>query len=517
MISALIVILPLAGAAGLWLLRRQPPRIHWASAVAVAALHVVVILGAAPLLPEDFVLSTWRPERLFNAQIHLRLTAESWAFSLSAAVLLLSIFLAAPTRTQAGNVVTRVVSLAFIGLATAALLAVNVVTVALTWAVADAFSYLALLSEAENLDTVRGLTRRLSVQAASVLVVIAAAIPVPLGVPVQPGQNPLRAALIAAAVLLRVGLFPLHISLPRLPGIRRGMGTLVRLLPPAMGLAVLANELPPSPTPGLRWSLLIFGGISAFLGGWRWLWAQEPVGARPFLVLGFAGLSVMAGSLGGGVGRLLVAGLGVALVLVGGLSSQWVCLESWHRYLVWLAGGLVAALPFVSIEMGLAAAMDGLGWVTIALIGGAMGLLVAGLLRMGKTSPRPWTSGEPLVRTAYAAAMLLPLVAGVPIVLVLGPGTTPTAFAVIVGSYTFGVLGVQVLPRLERQFAHRDGSMAGRRGGARELGNQALHSMLHRAARAMRGLGRIFEGPAAMLWVYVFILLVALLAAPTGG
>src|SRR3972149_5432486 len=74
-------------------------------------------------------------------------------------------------------------------------------------------------------------------------------------------STPFSAGLIATAGLIRLGVFPLHFSLPKLPRARRGLGTLIPLLPPAVVLAVLARQFDSGFPAGLvPWLRLARGG-----------------------------------------------------------------------------------------------------------------------------------------------------------------------------------------------------------------------------------------------------------------
>lgn len=517
MISGLIVVVPLLGAGLLWLLREREARVHWGGSVGLSALILLIVSLFAGRLPAEFVLSTWRPPALFQAQLHLIFDRASWSFIFAATVSVFSHFLTSASRPGRSGATTRAMAIVYYGLTAAALMAGNTVTVALSWALVDATSFLFLLSAAQDYETVDGLTKRFGLQAMSVLLIVASSFPI--AALRGDVESTVRPSLMAAAVFFRLGLFPLNIGLPAMPGIRQELGHLADVFPAAMGLAVLSRQLPSATSSGLQVVLLLLGGVSAAIGGFRWATAAGSEESRPSLVLTFAGLAAAVGALGG-AGRMAVVGLGTLLLLVGSTPVDLEIHQRWHRGVGYAAALVAVGLPPTAGHL-MVRLVGEPPWLPNALpllVITLMGLLLmpAGTLRLARQPRSPWESGEPLVRAAYGLGSVLPLAAAVPtgIMLRAWPTTVSglhSALLLVLGlaaGYAAARWSLQSVARALARVFRLVEVVPKLLGGLWQGG-------LHRSAALMRGLGRILEGRAAMLWVYVIILFVV--AVTIGG
>ncbi|MGA9531222.1 MAG: hypothetical protein WBR18_00750 [Anaerolineales bacterium] len=520
---ALLVAVPIAGAGLLWLARRRLAREHWAGSVATAALLSGIVIVAGWLaMPSQFALSSWRPSTLFQARIDLVLDSSSWMLVLGSSMLLLSALLTSAARPGSSNATTRSLSLVYTALAIAAFQAANLLTVILFWTLADGLSFFVLVSEADNIATVRGLIRRFGVQSASILLVMAAAVSASEGVQeIIEGAQP---ALLGAAVLLRVGLWPLHVGLPQLPGVRRGMGALVRLFPPAMALALLGRFLPGDTPVWVRATLLLLAAASILIGGFRWTSAWDPVQARPYLVLCFAGLGVAAAYGAVPVGREAAIATAFGMLIVGGAISQAVLHESWHRWLLVLVGLLASGMPYSPIHRSLlmlseVGPLEPVLTLVVVMTWVGLLLIAAGMFRLSRRPLVEWESGEGFVRSAYALGLFGLIGAVVPVAVRLAEPRpnllSSLSFAVVVGLATF--LAFQSFPWLQSAIQGGAKLADGLATNADRFAESTFSVGLNAAAKGVRGLGAVFEGKAALLWVYVFVLMAALLLSGTGG
>lgn len=507
----------MVGALLMWLTRQRLTRTHWAISVAVGVVLILVHGLAWLTAPPPIEISTWEPQALFQAQLILRLDRPSMGLSGSIAILLLSVYLTGPARPGSSSPVTRLLGAGYAGLAMVAVMADNLLTVALAWGLADVYAYVFLLPAAEDEEAVLGLTRRFSAQVVSLLLVLGAAMPsLVFAQTVGPGW---QSALLAFAVLIRVGLWPLHVGLPPLPGVRRGLGTLVRLMPTAMGLAALDRLLPAEVPLLVRVVLVLLGGLSVALGSLRWVAADDPLRERPFMVLLFAGLGVLASVINPGPGTHAVAAVGCSLLLIGGMISVLVPHEPWHRSLVWVAAILLTGLPWTANHSLASLAASAVGADVVSLIGGI--LMVGGLsaAAIGAASSRwpvlaPWESGEGFVQGAYGLGLALPLLGVVPVGLLLGG--QPATAGLVAALLAIGLFaaGQWVIGRGDQRLLRiGEASTARAAAGLRAAAGFVWRWVGRHVGGASRLVAGVLEGRAGILWVYVVLLAIGLALA----
>ncbi|HLB65786.1 MAG TPA: hypothetical protein VJJ46_13165 [Anaerolineales bacterium] len=513
-------LLMLAGAGLILLARRRHERAWWLIALGtslVAWLSTLLLLRGIPWLVG---VSVWRPEELFASRLELVLDGQGWQLLFASVTLLLCVLITAVERRREATATGRAMMLAYSGLAVLALLAGNLLTVATTWALLDlsAFAFLATILTKE--DSARDLVSRLAIDSAGVLLVLGATVAQAAAPEVaQAGAppSPLSVVLVSLAVLLRLGLFPPHFALPTLPGVRRGLGTLLRLLPAAVALAALGRALEQGvPSPAQLW-LRLGGALGVVIGGLRWVSEAEAVGGRRFLVLGLSGLGVLAATMDGAPSGAVLAATGMLVLLVGAAVSLNEIHTRAHR--VWIAlaalfilglpatpGALIAGLLLRGVQLPGDRAVASLGILGMFLLG-------LGTFRRAFAPQTPWVSGESLVRLLYSAGLLLPLLGGIGLTIREGAVLSPAGIVLFGVLATTGALGAAAAQRLEgrrfdrwrRWLGYLDPSPV----------YAALGMLIGGSMRALRSIGDLIEGEGAMLWTYVVLLIVLL--AVLGG
>jgi len=89
--------------------------------------------------------------------------------------------------------------------------------------------------------------------------------------------------LITLAAVFRLGLFPLHLALPAEANIRQGLATVLRLIPAAVALEVMARLAAFGFVPATRLWLTIFALAAALVGAAQLLRIEDPRLACPIL------------------------------------------------------------------------------------------------------------------------------------------------------------------------------------------------------------------------------------------
>lgn len=503
----------LLGSLGIWLARRRREQTWWLVAIFAALATWLITLGLVGAIPAETRLSVWRPAELFASRLELILDPIGWQFVYVAATALVSILLTGVARPGEATAVGRAMMLGYTALAMMAMLSGNLLTVATSWAMMDAIRFVFLLGVVGREKTTRVLVAKLAVDSVSVALVVGAALAdwarggdVSLA---TPAASPWGVALLVLAAFLRLGLLPPHFGLPPLPYVRRGLGTLFRLLGPAAALCTLSRVFAAGvPTEIVPW-LTGAGALSAAAGGLRWLVEADVVEGRRYFVLGVCGLGILATGLAQERAGAVLAAAGSLLVLVGTTVSVAEIHTPTHRIWPVAAAAGLAGLPWmpgaVLGQVLAGAAVEG-SW--LVLLVGALGLvtLCLGVMRTGLSEQTAWPTGESLVRLVYGSGLALPALAA----LGLGMWTSGSAglgtWAVFLGVSGLAValqLGLRRIPA---------STIARWRRVEPFLDPTPLYRLLWRGfrglTRAVRALGDLLEGDGAMLWTYVVLILV---------
>lgn len=499
----------------LWLLRARGTRVLW-SVTTSAMLTVWVTVSLMFLtLPVTVRLSAWQPESLFASTLELVLDSTSWSFVWAAITLTFAVVLAAPAGDETLTVANRMFMLMYSAMAVGAMMAGNLLTVVMLWALIDLGTLLFALRMQADRPELSNLTTRLAWDGVAILLVASTAL-----VSASLGgfqafdidvQSPQAALLLCLAVLLRLGLLPLHFSLPQVAASNRSTAVLVRLFPPAIALIVLARLMAQGvPDPVIPW-LRIGGGLGVFVGGLRWALERETVLARPFFILTLSGSAVLAASLVGESGDVILTAAGTTLLLIGAVSSLADFFSPAHRIWYFLGGALLAGVPLTptsSIATAIRSGVTEAQAVFPALVAGiGLILLAAGTFRRGLLPLAEWPAAEGLARMTYTTGLALPVLVMLGIGVYLTPQIQWKSLVISGPVLVLGVLSALGLRRLPKRSMERWSRLVA------WLDPDPLYRGLARfyagTMRWMRGLRSILEGEGAMLWLLLIVMLMA--------
>ncbi len=214
--SSLIALVPslllLIGAGITWLTRRQAERTSWGMATTFALLTWLSVLFILPSLPAGIELSTWRPVSLFASRLEISLDQTTWGILYAVVTGLLAVLLTAAARPAPGAAGSRTLMLAYTALAMLAIMAGNLLSVAILWMIIDLVSFLYLVARVEDASGAQLLVGRLAIDMSGTLLALAAAaasfagtLELPFGA--RPGPL-LPTVFLSLAVLLRSGPVP---------------------------------------------------------------------------------------------------------------------------------------------------------------------------------------------------------------------------------------------------------------------------------------------------------------------
>jgi len=226
------------------------------------------------------------------------------------------------------------------------------------------------------------------------------------GAGLQFDQIPIQAqGFLLVAVGLRMGVFPLQVAFLHDVRYQRGQGTLLRLIPPAVSMALLVHTASVQTLPTLRGLMLFFSVLSAVYGAIVWARVRDELQGRIFWIIGTAGLAFSAAiqshpraALAWGLAMLYA---GAYLFLASVRTRRLLPLSI-------LSLLTITALPFTPTAGGMSLYQP--FHVFLVLLPLAQVLLLVGYVRYMLQQTEPLTGVEPWVRVAYFIGLgLLPL------------------------------------------------------------------------------------------------------------
>ncbi len=517
------------------------PRFPYAGGIAITtALLALLTLLSLPLfgLPVGATLSDWAPDSLLPTALMLEVDVLAWLFALATVTLTLAALLTGLVRPGGRRIISRGAMLALTLVGLIAYFSDNLITRLLAWAGLDLvyFLALALLARGERLPQQAALS--LSVNSVGTLLMLVAAILIGRsGAPLTLRDallTPGPALLITVAAILRLGLFPLHLSLPVDANIRQGLGTLLRLIPAGVALETVARLAVFDSAGPLRPMLTIFG-VAATLVGALQLWNTADVRqGLVYVVIAQSGVALLAGLWGVSPTALPLAGQTLALILGGGLIYLSKDFDEQHRWLALFPAlgaatlmGLPFTIGFVSLNglyAGLLQGGPGL-WMVLALVCLGQALLAAGLLRAVFWPGEP-VETTPLLRAGYMAGLSLLAVFVVFTAVLIGVlgsrlGAPDGGWFGFSGPSSLASLGLVALTaaagvgvwRFEQLTRASTESVAGLIVSLLRL--EWLYRLMWSAVRllssAINLVGEVLEGEGALLWTLAIVLAVVLL------
>jgi hypothetical protein len=513
-LASLPLVVLVLGAGAMWALRHRPTRLLWPLMTVSAALSWLAALAISGKQGGAISLSVWQPASIFSSGVILQLDQIGWTNIYAAATVILSISLTAPSRDGGVAGLGKAMMLFYAALAMAAMMAGNLLTVALTWALLDLAGFVMVLQLSTDAQVLQSSLRRLGAGGLSVVMVLAAA-----SLAWRSGSDNLisspqsaatTAVLLGLAGLLRLGSVPLHFSLPGFPQARRGVGAMLGLLPPAAVLAVLARQSLPALADSARIWFGVAGALGVVIGAGRWILEPDPVRGRPYLGLGICGWGVLVASTRPDLASAALLASGILLLMTGSISSLVMVQTPAHRFWTLAGGALLIGLPwtpasglFGPMLHGLRGLLD-VGVVVLEMAGAAA--LAAGFVRVALSPIESGRASETLSRILYGAGLALPVIAS------LGLGIQmQQTIALAEGFIALGTLGLatiiwQAVTRLPPA-----GRISGRRL-ARWLDLEPLSRLAGifygLGLRALQSLGRLLDGEGGMLWLMVILIMV---------
>jgi len=352
----------------------------WLVAALGALLAWPMVLFSHTHIPQSITLVTWLPAAFFPMSPALSVDPVSWSYAMALVTLALAVILTDVSRAADADWVAWAGSLVITALGLLAVLSGNLLTLLLAWTAIDLAELVVFLIEVPQSSTREQIIIAFSARLAGSILVIAAslvAISTPSSLLTFTTIPPQISVYLLLAAGLRLGVLPMHTPfLADLPS-RRGLGTVLLMVPAASSLVLVARVASVGAPASLGPLLLALAGLAALYAGVYWVGARDELDGRRFWIFGMAALS-LAAAVRGQVDASLA--LGIALLLSGSVLFLF---SARHRLLLPIALlGLLgfSGLPYTPAWQAMRLYTPPIGvWVFLFLF--AQALLLAGYAR----------------------------------------------------------------------------------------------------------------------------------------
>ncbi|MFH1634386.1 MAG: hypothetical protein ABIG63_10315 [Chloroflexota bacterium] len=272
------------------------PGYQWLLALGGALAAWVLVLFSRLQLPRIIPLIEWKPETLFSTSPALLLDEYSWPYAVAVVTIPVAIFLTNIARGREIKPGAWAASLAMAGSGLLAVLAANPLTLLLAWAIIDLAETVTLLRQVTGSDQREQVVMATSVRVAGMLMLLVAMTKAQiLGMTLTFSDIPPEVSgylLLAAG--LRLGVLPPHKPFLEEQPLRRGLGTMARLMPAAATLVLLTRVATVGAPQNWEPYLLAGAALAALYSSMAWVIAKDELDGRPFWILGVAALSFAA-------------------------------------------------------------------------------------------------------------------------------------------------------------------------------------------------------------------------------
>ena len=316
-----IVILLVLAAGAIAILARRRPEIGstWIIASGAGMLAWLIMAGSPFRFFQEISLSGWLPFTSQALELKFQIEKVSWPYALSVLALNVAVLLTSSARIHVKNesyLWAGSLLLSAIGLMACS--AISPLSLILIWTLLD-------ISELGFILFIRAVRKMESAGLASftwrvfgTLILAGVTIVAAKGGLLQDFKD-IQAAFFPAiffAVILRLGIFPLHPGISRYSPINRSAGNVINLIAPASAL-VLLGRLPAEKSPNSLLQLFFtFFLFYAIFMAYKWATSTSELNGRPFWIFCGAMLAIL--TVGNGNSQL--SPVWGTIVLIGGGS-----------------------------------------------------------------------------------------------------------------------------------------------------------------------------------------------------
>lgn len=355
----------------------------WVIAMTAAGLAWLASFALRLYLPSDVALLEWFPGTSFQDSLGLRLDYINWPYMVTILTICLASLLTYTTRTGTGvSIYSWTQVLITTALNLIAILAANPLTMAIAWMLTDLVELFSTLRLSQETETGSKVINLFSIRLLSTLVLMVATAFAWRSEPFSGFEimQPQGSLFFLIAAGLRLGVLPLNLPLLDSPELRRGVGTLARLIPAASALVLIAHL--PSELLVFNQNLVgviqIITLIAALYSAAMWFTRKDVYEAKPYWMVALSAFAIQS-ALNGQAEASRVWGL--AMLLSGSLLFLFDPPIRRIRYLPALGLLGFVGLPYTLAASGWAGILpQSFNFVSIVMIA-THALLVLGYIR----------------------------------------------------------------------------------------------------------------------------------------
>ncbi len=333
---------------------------------------------------------------------------SSWPYTFAIASITLAVVLISPGQLKLRSEVINVAgSLALGGLGVVAVLSANPITLLLAWAAIDISELLIMLRSDDSKESQETALQVFTSRIAGMMLVLWSF----LTSRVNSGSdanftnmNPDAGLLLLLGIGLRIGVFPLHLPYSMDKNLRRGQGTLLRMVPAASSLVVLSRFQIHTIDQNASFWLSLFAFFALILTTIRWAFDKDDLNARPFWMISLSALAILCVF---NDQPFFSISWGMVLLYQGSILF---ILDSSNRLI--RALGFVALLSIIGIPYSISAsgflgALNGANIIWWAFFLVSTFLLAVGFFLKVRSKPAIPPDQEQIIYLTYPASILL--------------------------------------------------------------------------------------------------------------
>jgi hypothetical protein len=381
------------------------PGYSWFLAIGGCLFAWILVIFSYSAEPYMILLMDWQQSILFSVSPQLIVDSSSWPFAVAITTLVTSVLLTDIARFNEIDPNSWAANLALTGIGLLAVLAANPLTLLMGWTFIDVVETYIRFIHAEGSSENERVVISFSVRIIGSTLIIAAILRAQaMGRILEFTNIPIEVSgYLILATGLRLGVLPPQPPFMLEKPIRRGLGTMIRLIPVSASLVLLTRVASVGVASNWEISLLIISSLAVIYGGLTWFGSKDELDGRPFWILGMSAFSVLASILTQSFTSII---WGLSMVFSGGflfLFSTRVKRFSWLPIL-----GIVgiSAFPFTPLWHGLSIFINlNIVFIIIFLLGFIF--LVLGYLRYMVRFSDNWDDVEGWVWIVYPIGLMV--------------------------------------------------------------------------------------------------------------
>lgn len=527
----ILLLLPIAAALSIFALERLRPNfgLAWLIAFLAAVGNWGLLMALGWLNPAPYELADWLPFQVgLDDRLLLQVDAVSWPLAFGLAALLLAVILTAPVRLSKRSIPLAWASNLFItSMGLIGVLSGNLITLLLVWTLIDIVELIVMLRTVNeprlNRQVVFAFAGRMS---GTIVALAALVVNQDVVSTAAPSAFPQANVLLLLAAGLRLGVLPLNLPYLQEIPMRRGVGTLLRMVSAATSVVLLARLTPIEVTAGWGGLLLFGSAVASLYAAAKWASAADELDGRPYWIISSAGLALISVINGNPFNSLAWS---MMMILSGGVLFLYSARAKFSIALPLLAAAALSGLPFTPAAFGWPGILDESFTIFDIVPVLTVALLMVGIVRHALTPGDLLKDMQGWIRVAYLLGLFL-LVGSAWLVVLLLPGKAfiigpwPVSVAALLVAIVLVLLGLrwQTFGQWQPRLAWLAGLI---RPVAKWLDSifrlHWLYALFNNFLLVVRRIVNVFslilEGEGGVLWTLVLLALLLTLLLPKGG